>query len=109
MKAMPEDVKPEIICKRWIHSREEDTSTEMVFRPASFNFPLSRGRMGFELRADRSLVEIGSGAADRPQETPGRWDLREGNEVLFYPLSSSEPSRAMQILSADADRLVIKK
>ncbi len=38
------------LCQRWIHSHEEDTDTEMVYRPADFAFPPSRGRTGFENR-----------------------------------------------------------
>ena len=39
-----------------IHT-EEDTNTEMVFRPATYNFPRSRGRRSFELKTDGILVE----------------------------------------------------
>ena len=51
-----------ILCQHWVHSHEEDTETEMVFRPASHPFPRSRGRRSFELRPDGTFVEGPSGA-----------------------------------------------
>jgi hypothetical protein len=106
---MPQDIAPQLLQKRWMHSREEDTAAEIVFRPASYNFPPARGRTGFELRPDQSLVEIGIGPTDRVEESPGKWKLERGNQLLFYSQSSPEPTRAMQIVSVDDDHLVIKK
>ncbi len=106
---MPQDIAPQLLQKRWMHSREEDTGAEMVFRPASYNFPPARGRTGFELRPDQSLVEIGIGPTDRVEESPGKWKLERGNQLLFYSQSSPEPTRTMQIVSVDDDHLVIKK
>src|SRR6266568_6502361 len=68
-----------------------------------------RGRTGFELRPDQSLVEIGIGPTDRVEESPGKWKLERGNQLLFYSQSSPEPTRTMQIVSVDDDHLVIKK
>lgn len=101
----PEDV----LCQHWIHSHEEDTESEMVFRPASFKFPPSRGRKAFELRADGVLLETGIGPTDRPQETEGTWKLENGGHLAFYSASRSQPTRIMEISSVDKDRLVIKK
>ncbi len=64
---------------------------------------------GFELRPDQSLVEIGIGPTDRVEESPGKWKLERGNQLLFYSQSSPEPTRTMQIASVDDDHLVIKK
>ena len=102
------DATPEILQKRWIHSHEEDTETEMVFRPASFAFPPSRGRIGFELRPDQSLVEIGIAPADGPQESSGKWKLQD-NLLKFFTPSSRTPTRTLQIISADNKRLRVKK
>jgi hypothetical protein len=105
---MPE-IDPQLLCKRWLHSSEEDTADQLVFRPTSFNFPPARGRTGFELRPDRSLIEIGIGPTDRVEEIPGKWQIQGGDQLLFYSRSSPNPTSTMQIISADADRLVIKK
>ena len=101
-------VTPETLHQHWVHSHEEDTETEMVFRPATFSFPRSRGRTAFQLKPDGSLVEFGIGPTDRRQETRGTWKL-EGEKVSFYAGAEPEPRRVLIILSVDRDRLIIKK
>jgi hypothetical protein len=104
-KKPPEDM----LHQHWIHSHEEDTESEMVFRPADFKFPPSRGRKGFELRADAVLIETGIGPTDRPLETQGKWKLENAGHLTFYSTPRSEPTKVMEISSVDKDRLVIKK
>ena|SRR5258705_4198872 len=96
------------LLQKWMHSREEDTETEMVFRPAGYNFPRSRGRAGFELKENDQLVEIGIAPTDAQQKTEGTWRL-EGKKLAFYRGSESEPVRVMQVTSVEKDRLVVKK
>jgi hypothetical protein len=106
---MGEDLAAKILGNCWMHSHEEDTASEMVFRSASFNFPRSRGREGFELRPDQSLVEIQPGAADRPEKTDGRWELQSGKKLVFFKHGSAQPTRSLNIVSANDDRLVVAK
>ena|ERR1043165_6048834 len=95
--------------QRWMHSREEDTPTETVFRPADYNFPPARGRTGFELKPNGEMVEIGIAPTDAQQENKGKWKLEDGNKLSFYQGPEAEPSQTMQVASADKDKLVIKK
>ena len=97
------------LTKRWMHSHEEDTPEEMVFRPATYDFPRSRGRSGFELRRDQSMVEIQPGAADAGQESQGNWELQKNARLAFFKPGAKKPARLLQIVSADADRLVVAK
>jgi hypothetical protein len=106
---MAQEIDSRLLYKRWLHSREEDTAEEMVFRPASFKFPPARGREGFELRSDQSLLEIRIGPTDRVEEISGTWKIEGGNQLLFYEQSSPNPTRGMQIILAEEDRLVTKK
>ena len=92
-----------------MHSHEEDTNTEIVFRPATYNFPRSRGRRSFELKTDGILVEGGIAPDDRRQETQGTWELQDSDKLVLYTQSASQPSRVMPIVSVDKDRLVVKK
>jgi len=94
--------------KRWLHSHEEDSAGQAVFRPASYAFPRSRGRDGFELRPDQSLVDIGIAPGDGPQHASGTWALN-GQRLQFFSPSSRTPARELEIVSADDDRLVVKK
>jgi|SRR5579864_5771389 len=103
-----DDVAPGALQQRWLHSHEEDTAAEMVFRPASFAFGRSRGRAGFDLKPNGSLVEIGIAPADGPTESSGTWSLR-GRQLQFFKTAETNPSRTLEIVSADRDRLVVKK
>jgi hypothetical protein len=96
-----------ILRRRWVHSHEEDTEEEMVFRPAAYEFPPSRGRRSFELKPDGTLAEGRIGPTDRPVEAQGTWELRDDRLVLRR--DPSEAPRAMRIASVDHDRLVVEK
>ena len=98
----------EALQKRWMHSHEEDTNTRMVFRPSTFRFPPSRGRIGFELKADGTYVDIGIAPADGTLETQGSWSLDQDTLILssdIYP----DGTRRMQIISVSEDTLIFKK
>src|SRR5712672_3089915 len=98
---------PDFLYGRWMHSHEEDTADKMVYRPASFNFPRSRGRAGFDLRPDRSLVEVGIGPSDKIEERPGTWEF-VGGKLVLNPTSADQPAQ-LAVISVDKDRLLIKK
>jgi hypothetical protein len=104
---MREEDTEKILRRRWVHSHEEDTNKEMVFRPAAFAFPPSRGRRSFELKPDGALVEGRIGPTDRPLETEGNWEL-QGDRLVLYR-GPSEMSRVMRIASVDDDRLIVEK
>ena len=93
---------------RWMHSHEEDSATEMVFRPASFDFPPSRGRIGFDLKADGSYVDLGTGPDDGPVVADGTWNLDEHNLTLHCDAPPGG-DRTLHIVSCEPDRLVVKK
>jgi hypothetical protein len=96
-----------ILRRRWVHSHEEDTEGEMVFRPAAYEFPPSRGRRSFELKPDGTLAEGRIGPTDRPVEAQGTWELRDDRLVLRR--DPSETPRLMRIASVDDDRLIVEK
>ena len=106
---MKKRASQEDLHQHWVHSHEEDTDTEIVFRPETFKFPRSRGRKSFELRPDGGLVETGVGPTDRPEELQGTWKLKGGDNLSFYMGQQAKPRRVMQIASVDKDRLVIRK
>lgn len=94
----------------WIHSHEEDTDTETVYRPADYDFPLSRGRSGFELKSDNKLAEINIAPTDGTTEEAGSWELKSDQDALELQLNpDSQAKRDLQIKSVSKDRLVVKK
>jgi len=97
-----------LLFRHWVHSHEEDSATEMIFRPASYKFPPSRGRAGFELRADGSLTEHGPGPGDAPVSTVGAWREEPDGRLLFLRSGQTKPSRVLNVVRARADRLVVR-
>ena len=97
-----------ILRRYWVYSHEEDSDEEMVFRPAAYEFPPSRGRRSFELKPDGILAEGGIGPTDRPVETQGSWELEDDDRLVLRPGPSRAP-RVMRIASVDDDRLVVEK
>jgi hypothetical protein len=99
--------RKELLERRWVHSHEEDTDDEMVFRPADRTFPPSRGRTSFELRPDGTYVETSPGPVDVPVESEGSWSL-EGDR-LTLGAGGDRPGHAWEISSAEPDRLTVKR
>jgi len=95
--------------QHWLHSHEEDSDDEMVFRPASFDFPPSRGRTGFQLNPDGSMVQTGIAPDDRREQTPGTWKMQDDTKLALYTTSPTQPARVLNIVSADKERLIVKK
>jgi hypothetical protein len=105
---MNSKVEPTALYRRWVHSHEEDTNSEMVFRPADFKFPPSRGRREFEIRSDGTVITKSLGPTDRPQKDQGIWILKK-NLLYFFSHSDAEPKNILHIITVDKTRLVVKK
>ena len=100
-------MKAQDLIGHWVHSHEEDSAAGMVFRPASFSFPRSRGRDSFELQAD-ALIERGPGPGDAPTERQGTWSVSENGELSFFRSAGKKPARVLKIISAQPERLVVR-
>jgi hypothetical protein len=97
----------ELLQGRWVHSFEEDTDDEMVFRPADREFPPARGRESFELRPDGTYAGSAPGPVDVPEHTEGAWSLEHGQLVL--DAGANRSTRLLEIAGAEKDRLTIRK
>lgn len=91
---------------RWVRSNEDDTEDEVVFRPASYPFPPSRGRTSIELRPDGTYVESSPGPVDVPEEHTGRWSLEGARLVL--EAEGDRPGHAWEIAAAGDESLTLK-
>jgi hypothetical protein len=97
---------PAILDQRWLHSHEEDTGGEMVFRPHSYPFGPSRGRTGFELKPDGSAFVLGPAPTDAPQEASGTWSVDDQNQLK---LSGAGGDQVLKVVSSSPDKLVLKR
>jgi hypothetical protein len=106
MKTLP---TPTALEQHWVHSHEEDTDTENVYRPSTYNFPPSRGRKSFVLNPDGTLIRHGIGPTDKVEKTGGTWKLIDDTTLAFFEKPSAKPMLTMRISSVDKERLVVKK
>ncbi|MGI8622554.1 MAG: hypothetical protein ACR2NB_03485 [Solirubrobacteraceae bacterium] len=93
---------------RWVHSHEEDTDAERIYRPAGFAFPPARGSTALDLRPDGTYVETGPGPVDAPVESAARpWSL--DGDALVLGADGEEAERTWQIAGATRDRLTVRR
>ena len=93
----------------WLHAHEEDPqdgSGLQVYRPSSWPLGPSRGRRGFELRADSHALLLGIAAADGIEERRGRWSIQSGNVLL---IETHREVWRMRIATIAPDRLVVRE
>lgn len=97
------------ILRHWIHSHEEDTPGLRVYRPADYNFPRSRGRVGFEFREGGQLVYYGIARADGSEVSPGRWTIEGPNRIAIEVENERIQPFILEVLSCDAETLKVKR
>jgi len=90
-----------------VHSHEEDTEEEMVFRPATYDFPPSRGRTSFELHPDGSYLERSPGPVDVPEESGGTWSFEDDHLVL--EAEGDRLGHDWNVTNIEPDRLTVRK
>ena len=103
----PREIK--FLTQRWLHSHEEDTNQEIIYRPFDYPFPPSRGRSGFELKPDGSAVNIGIAARDGTAESDCVWELQENDEAIVLLKYQNGRRLTLSIVSVENDRLAIRK
>jgi hypothetical protein len=89
---------------RWLHSHEEDTDDELVFRSATagYAFPPSRGREALELHPDGSYTGTVPGPTDKPEGQSGSWALEKGNRLTLG-------TRTLEVTAAEGDVLKVRR
>ena len=104
---------PEIYEKKWIHSYEEDKEGIEVYHTSTFNFPLSRGRTGFEIEKNGTFIQYGIGPDDRQKKVEGNWTIEEGEEpdTIKIDFATDKPIKSyiMKIILCNNDVLRIRK
>jgi hypothetical protein len=101
------ELHADAVVGQWVHSHEEDTSEEMVYRPSSYGFPPSRGRTSLDLRPDGTYVESSPGPVDVPVESEGTWSVEGGR--LFLEGAADRPGQAWEVAAAERDRLTLRR
>jgi hypothetical protein len=105
---MPKTIEKRVV-GTWLHAHEEDASGELVFRPADFDFPPARGRVGYEFRSDHSCDYIGISPRDGAARVSCTWLLRGEDKPELVIARPDGPSEVLAIVSVDRDRLVVRR
>jgi hypothetical protein len=100
------DFNVENLSGQWIHSFEEDTSTEVVYRPANFPFNRSRGRTEFVLNPNGKIINNSPGQTDLPEATAGDWHIEGERLFLDYGQGIGESHRIKEVT---AEKLILFK
>jgi len=97
-------IDPEQVQGRWVHSHEEDTDDELVYRSdaSGYDFPRSRGREALELNPDGSYGGVVPGPTDKPEATGGGAWAVEGDKLVL-------PDRTLDIVEAGEGVLRVRR
>lgn len=93
--------------KTWLHSHEESRGDTMVFRPNTFDFPPSRGRIGFKMDADGTFHQFDIAPTDGLEEHQGRWVMPDEKHLnVTFPDKKSTDFSA-QIISMTPEMMKV--
>jgi hypothetical protein len=99
----PQSDLPAALFKHWIHSFEESTDNEDVYRPVGFDFPPAFARRGLEIKENGEFVLHAIGPADGTVEVPGYWTAVRPSELSVC--LEGRPPLTLTIVSVDDDVL----
>ena len=99
---------PEELIGSWVHSHEEDTEAVRVYRPASFDFPPTRGREGFEIKEGGECVYHGIAPADGSTSEPASWSWEGDNTLIIRPKAEGAENMVMEVVSVNEEMLKVK-
>ncbi len=97
------------LLRHWVHSHEEDTQEVRVYRPTSYNFPPSRGRMGLEFREGGELVYHAIARADGSEQSYGRWAIEGSNRLRIDVDSEQIQPFTLEVVSCDQEILTVRR
>jgi hypothetical protein len=102
-------VDTRLLCQAWLRSRQEDTDTDEVYRPAGFAFPRrERGRAGYQFDPDGTVKRVGIGATDVSEVRTGVWQVDDENPQGVRIVVGGTP-QLLEIADLTPDRLVIRR
>ena len=106
---MSESSEKDIPIGEWFHSHEEDVGNRMIFRKSGFDFPLSRGRIGFRLEKGGSAETISIGSDDRPVKAGAHWHVQGAKEIIIDGDEFSGLLTNSTLTLSDTDKIVLQR
>jgi hypothetical protein len=106
-------LEKEALFQRWTHLHENDKDGIEEYRNQSYDFPLARGRTGFEFKKDGTFVQYDIAPADGNMAVPGTW--KEGNAENKFeiqvksPLQEETQQYTLEVVELTKDVLRVKR
>ena len=92
---------PDALFGIWIHSHEQDRGDIRVYHTRDYDFPLARGRRGFEIRRDGAFVRHDIAPTDGLRSVPGNWENPSPGQIeVTFP---DEPGRTLGFIIVACD------
>jgi hypothetical protein len=80
------------------------------YRNNNYDFPLSRGRTGFEFKKDGSFIQYDIAPTDGTLAVNGSWKPVDGKKEILIQLKNEENSTyRLEIVELTKDMLKVKK
>lgn len=99
----------ECLSKQWIHSHEEDMQDVRVYRPSGYDFPPSRGRIGFQFQEDGKLIYYGIARTDGTEQSSGRWTVEGTSRVRIELDNQRIQPFVLDVVSCDEEMLKVRR
>jgi hypothetical protein len=107
-KGQAEDIDV-VLNFNWFHYHEAGGNDTLSFKHKPFDFPPSRGRIGFMMMENNKLEFWAIGPTDIPEKLQGSWSLTDG--VLDFSVKGSDMvqgfEQSYQIIKAEKDLFIL--
>ena len=92
----------------WVRSHEEDKGGVRAYRPASYKFPPSRGRDGFEFRPRGELLYFAIARGDGSEPMAGTWAVEGADRVRLSVKTTRFQPFVLQVVSWTRELLSVR-
>ncbi|QHT71441.1 hypothetical protein GXP67_34675 [Rhodocytophaga rosea] len=106
-------LEDDALFQRWTHLHENDKDGIEEYRNQSYNFPLARGRTGFEFQKDGTFIRYDIAPTDGSLKVPGTWKKGNTENIIEIqvksPLQEESEQYSMEIVELSKDVLKVRK
>ena len=93
----------------WLASHEEDRGDTLVYRPNTYKFPPTRGRMGFAIKPFGRFEQFDIAPTDGLAGHPGTWTADGDTRLRIHLAEGQQPDYTLEILSLDKKVLKLRR
>lgn len=103
----------EALFQRWTHLHENDSEGIEEYRNDAYEFPLARGRTGFEFKPDGTFIRYDIAPTDGNVAVPGTWKTGDAENRIRIEVKSPRQESAeqytLEVVELSKDVLKVKR